>query len=215
MKKQIVLAFASFIFLFNTLIRAQDNTAFEKGTIVVTGGYGFPDLYRTSLRIAYNSYSSTTVRGIGPIILKGDYGIYKFKWGHSVGAGIVLGYSSTNVNYMYTDTRWNNGYGWNNYNYSETDAYKTITIGARGSYHFFTKEKFDCYASIGLGFNINTTTQTTNDPNGYAKTAVARSGVYEAFTVGIRYYFTKNLGVYSELGWDMSAPIQGGIALKF
>ncbi|MBI3519495.1 MAG: hypothetical protein HY062_09095 [Bacteroidetes bacterium] len=212
MKKQSLLALASVIFLLNTQSKAQDNTAFEKGTVVATAGYGFPDLYRTSLRVAYNGYSSTKVSGVGPIILKGDYGIVKFKWGHSVGAGIVIGYSSSKVvfNDYYND--YYNGY---RTLYTETDSYKKITIGARGTYHFFTKEKFDCYASIGLGFNINSYTQTTNNPNGSTKSAVAGSGVYEAFTVGIRYYFTKNFGVYSELGWDMSAPIQGGIALKF
>lgn len=216
MKKQITLIFASFIFLLNVTSNAQENTAFEKGSIVITGGYGFPDLYRSTLRLAYNSYSNRTVKGFGPLIIKGDYGIVKFKWGHSVGAGIVIGYNSTNINFAYTDSRWYSGSGWNNYTYSETDIYKTVTIGARGTYHFYTKEKFDCYASIGLGFNINTYAQSTNDPNGVVKTAyTGRSGIYEAFTVGIRYYFTKNIGVYSEVGWDMSAPIQAGIAIKF
>jgi hypothetical protein len=199
--------------LFSHKISAQDNSAFEKGTIVATVGYGFPDLYRTSLRAYYNGRSSTTVRGFGPILLKGDYGIVRFKWGHSVGAGIVVGYSSTNVKYSYVDARWNNGLG--TYTYNQTDKYKTITLGARGTYHFFTKEKFDCYASIGLGFNINTYKQTTDDPSGVYTTYKGRSFIYEAFTVGVRYYFTKNFGVYSELGWDMSNPIQGGIALKF
>ena len=200
--------------LFSNKISAQDNTAFEKGTIVATAGYGFPDFQRTTLRVAYNGYSSTKVSGVGPIILKGDYGIYKFKWGHSVGGGIVIGYSSTNVNF--TDY-YNDYYGYYTTRtaYTETDSYRKITIGARGSYHFFTKEKFDCYASVGLGFNINTYTQTTNNPNGYARSAVAGSGIYSAFTVGIRYYFTKNIGIYSEVGWDMQAPIQGGLAIKF
>ncbi|MBP8033476.1 MAG: hypothetical protein KAZ71_02700 [Bacteroidia bacterium] len=214
MKKQIVLALASFIFLFNSTTKAQDNTAYEKGTIVATVGYGFPDLYRTSLRLAYNGYNSTKVRGFGPLILKGDYGIYKFKWGHSVGAGIVIGFNSTSV--KFTDNYYD--YYNNNYNlitYNETHTFRTITVGARGTYHFFTKEKLDCYASVGLGFNINSTSRTTDNPNGYTAIATARSGLYETFTVGIRYYFTKNIGVYSELGWDMSAPIQAGVALKF
>ncbi|MBK6985002.1 MAG: hypothetical protein IPH32_09720 [Bacteroidetes bacterium] len=201
--------------LFHNKILAQDNSAFDKGTVVATAGYGFPDFYRTSLRVSYNAYSSRSVRGFGPIILKGDYGIVKFKWGHSVGAGIVIGYSNTRVNYTYIETKWNNGNGWNNYTYSQTDNYQTITIGARGSYHFFTKEKVDCYANVGLGFNINTSTHTTDNPNGYTSYAASRSGLYNAFTVGIRYYFTKNIGVYSELGWDNSTPIQGGVAIKF
>ena len=204
------------ICLCNYKYNAQDKTAFEKGTVVATVGYGFPDLYRTSLRIAYNAYSSTKVSGVGPIILKGDYGIVKFKWGHSVGAGIVLGYSSTNVKYTYSTSRWYGGSGWNNYTYNQTDKYKTITVGARGTYHFFTKEKFDCYASVGLGFNINTYNQISDDPDGALRTSYkSRSGLYQAVTVGIRYYFTKNIGVYSELGWDMSNPIQGGVAIKF
>lgn len=216
MKKHSLLALASVIFLFNTKVKAQDNTAFEKGTVVATVGYGFPDLYRTSLRIAYNGYNSRKIGGFGPLILKGDYGIVKFKWGHSVGAGIVIGYNSTTI--KFSDT-YNDYVGYPNYyvtrTYNETHRYSTITVGARGTYHFFTKEKFDCYASIGLGFNVNSTSRTTDNPNGYTAYASARSGLYNAFTVGIRYYFTKNFGVYSELGWDNSTPIQGGIALKF
>ncbi len=202
--------------LFSNKISAQDNSAFEKGTIVVTAGYGFPDFYRTSLRTSYNGYSSRSVRGFGPLILKGDYGIVKFKWGHSVGAGIVIGYSNTRVNYTYVESKWNNGNGWNSYTYSQTDNYQTITVGARGSYHFFTKEKVDCYANVGLGYNISSYTQTTDNPSGsYSRVGSARTGLYSALTVGIRYYFTKNIGVYSELGWDMSTPIQAGIAIKF
>lgn len=214
MKKQLVLVTLSLIFLLSATLKAQDNTAFEKGTVVATVGYGFPDLYRTSLRVAYNGYSSTKVSGFGPLILKGDYGIVKFKWGHSVGAGIVIGYNATKVSYSYLDYRWYSGSG-AYYTYNQKDIFNTVTIGARGSYHFFTKEKIDCYASVGLGFNINMYSHTTNDPSGYRAVAKSRSGLYESFTVGIRYYFTKNIGVYSELGWDMSAPIQAGVALKF
>lgn len=216
MKKQIVLTLVSFIFLLNTTVQAQDESAFEKGTVVATAGYGFPDFYRTSLRVSYNAYSSTKVSGIGPIILKGDYGIVKFKWGHSVGAGIVIGYSSTNIKYTYIESKWNYGNGWNSYTYNQTDNYRTITVGARGTYHFFTKEKIDCYASVGLGYNINSYTQTTDNPSGgYSRVGAARASVYSAINVGIRYYFTKNIGVYSEVGWDMSVPIQAGVAIKF
>lgn len=213
MKNRTLLVLTSIIFLFSTTTKAQDNTAFEKGTVVVTAGYGFPDFYRNSLRSAYVGYKTSKVTGFGPIILKGDYGIVKFKWGHSVGAGIVLGYSSSHVDF--SDTKYTTSV------YVGEALYRTITIGARGSYHFFTKEKFDCYVSLGAGFNINSYIE--NSTGGYSYSGsyygttriASRSQLYELATVGIRYYFTKNIGVYSELGWDMSAPIQGGIALKF
>ena len=210
MKNQIILTLTTIILLLSSAAKAQENTAFEKGTIVATVGYGFPDLYRNSLRVAYNGYSSRSVKGIGPLILKGDYGIVKFKWGHSVGAGIVLGYSSTKATYSYINYNTTN----NTYTTS-VDKYSTITIGARGSYHFFSKEKLDCYASIGIGFNINSYTEATSGYNAYITSGTTRSAIYETLTVGIRYYFTKNIGVYSEVGWDMSAPIQAGVALKF
>ncbi len=207
------------LFLSNTKMSAQDeNTAFDKGTVVITAGLGFPDFNRIDKRTQYTgngAYNSTTVRGIGPLILKGDFGIVKFKWGHTLGAGFVLGYNSTTVNFAYTEYKWNNNNGYYYETYNQTDKFKTFTVGARATYHFFTKEKIDCYANVGLGYNIRTYSRTTNDPYGNYAYSGAQSGAYSAFTAGIRYYFTKNFGVYAELGWDMSTPIQGGIALKF
>lgn len=206
--KPVLLLILILSFVCNYNYRAQDNTAFEKETVVATAGYGAPDFYRISLRTAYNGYRGSSVSGFGPIIVKGDYGIAKFRWGHSVGAGIVLGYSSSQV--QFTDY------------YSGAaptvieDYYQTITIGARCSYHFFTKEKIDCYANIGLGYNINLFSAGYSHPDGYyARSRHNRTIFYNAFTVGIRYYFTKNIGVHAEAGWDMSAPIQAGLAIKF
>lgn len=206
MKKLLFASLLSTLLCINNF-KAQD-ICFDKGTVVATAGYGFPDLYRANIKVAYNDFHSRVVTGFGPLILKGDYGIVKLKWGHSVGAGIVLGYSSTQVDFS------DNHYS--TMDFQGVDYYRTITIGARGSYHFFTKEKIDCYASIGLGYNINSYTRTVNNKMApFNSNLVSRSVLYESFTVGIRYYFTKNIGVYSELGWDMSTPIQGGIALKF
>ncbi|MES2516363.1 MAG: hypothetical protein V4580_19570 [Bacteroidota bacterium] len=204
------------ICLVNYNSKAQDKTAFEKGTVVVTAGYGFPDFYRASLRSSYGIYNSNEVSGFGPIIVKGDYGIVKFKWRHTLGAGIILGFSSTKVQYT---NYYVGGKGLS----SGADSYRTITIGGRGTYHFFTKEKMDCYVSLGAGFNINSARYSIVYPDGgdylyggYSKARIqTRSALYGSATIGIRYYFTKNMGVYAEAGWDMSAPIQGGLAIKF
>ena len=216
MKKLTLLSFALInAIVFNTKSVAQDNTAFEKGTVVITAGLGFPDFYRIDQRARYNSYkvyNSTSVKGFGPIILKADYGIVKFKWGHTLGAGIVFGYNSTTVDFTYY--KYNNGNGITEY-FNQTDRFRTVTVGARATYHYFTNEKVDCYANVGLGYNIRTYSRTTNDPDGGYLYTSGNSTAYTAFTAGIRYYFTKNFGVYAELGWDMSTPLQGGLALKF
>jgi hypothetical protein len=189
--------------------RAQDSTVFKKGTIVITVGIGLPDYYRMSLKTAYRGHSNLDIYGFGPLIIKGDYGIIKFKWGHSIGAGMVLGFNTSTV--KYSDLNTSRAIP---VNYRGKDVYRTFTIGARGTYHFYTTNDIDCYASIGLGFNINTVSQTAN--NGYLLNAHAplRSWGYSAFTAGARYYFTKNIGVYAEAGWDMSSLIQGGLTIK-
>lgn len=201
--------------LFFSAIKINAQTAFDKGTVVVTAGLGFPDLSRLTQAVVYNGYNGYSVHGFGPILIKGDYGIIKFKWGHSVGVGAVIGLSTTSITYNYTDPYYQNGNGWPNGVYTEKDSYTRITVGARGSYHFFTKEKIDCYAGVGLGYIFNLNSQTTTDPRGIYNSAASFPSIYESFTVGIRYYFTKNIGVYAEGGWDMSAPIQGGLAIKF
>lgn len=205
MKTKIILTFIlSSIFIFNSKIKAQETT-FDKGTVVLTLGYGLPDLNRMSLRSSnIKDYDNKTIRGYGPIIFKAEYGFYKFKWGHSVGGGIIVGVNSTSVTYYYSNSLW-----------THTDRSTTITIGARGTYHFFNNDKIDCYANVGLGFNVNSYNQITNNPKGKNDLYFnKRSNLYEAFTVGIRYYFSKNIGVYAEAGWDM-APFQGGLAVKF
>lgn len=210
MKKFFLIAVSVATWLASHTIQAQDN-AFDKGTVVVTGGVGIPNLQRNDLRLTYHGYNSYSVGGFGPLLFKGDYGLVKFKWGHSVGVGAVIGFSTYNVKYTYSYWHNSSNYG----TYQEIDKYKSIAVGARGTYHFFTKEKFDIYASVGVGFIINTSSQTTTDPSGVVYSTASLPGLYEAGTVGIRYFFTKNFGVYSEIGWDMSAPIQGGVALKF
>jgi hypothetical protein len=200
------------LILFNVLTHQQilfsQNIAdFDKGTLVVTVGAGFPDFYRFGLKADYIGYSSKKVRGFGPLIIKGDYGLIKFKWGHTLGAGALLGCNFTTADLNYFQE--------NNNFYSQTDKYFTITFGVRGTYHFYAKEKFDCYGNVGLGFNINSSNRTSNDPFASSYSLYKRSAIYQALTVGIRYFFTETIGVYSEVGWDMSTPIQAGLSLKF
>jgi hypothetical protein len=126
-----------------------------------------------------------------------------------------VGISTTNVSYNYVDANYTTQY-YNN-TYVQTYSSTNIIIGVSGTYHILTKEKLDCYARVGLGGIINIASQSTTDPNGSASNAVLPHypGVYEALTFGIRYYFTKNIGVYAEGGWDAHSIVQGGLAVKF
>ena len=195
----------------NSDSESSSGLAFDVKKLVLTFGYGFPNFERNSYKSYYsgNGYKSYSYSGIGPIIAKADYGIVKFKWKHSVGVGIMVGYNATSAKYQY--------YNKYNFLYTQTDNYSTVTLGVRGTYHFFTTEKVDCYGSVGLGFNINSHNYKSDEPNGYYNTVYYSNNpsTYEALTVGIRYYFTKSFGVYAEAGWDFATPLQAGLAFKF
>lgn len=83
------------------------------------------------------------------------------------------------------------------------------TFGARGSYYFtevleLENPKLDTYAGLGLYYrNYSVSGSSVN----------WGSGVYAAFHVGARYYFTEIIGGYAELGnnWGW---LNIGVAIK-
>lgn len=188
--------------------------AFDKGKTVVTIGYGVPNLARVGLRFVYGAYPGYSVSGFGPFLVKGDYGILK-----NLGVGAVIGYSSTKLSYNETNGYYdNNGY-YQNYTYQESLLWTSLSIGAHANYHFVRKEKIDVYVGGGLGYTLHNIKYSNNDPyyyqNNNSYVAYNPNAIFYAVTIGMRYYFTPNIGIYAEGGIEKSALLQGGIALKF
>jgi hypothetical protein len=187
--------------------------AFDKGTTVVTMGYGVPNLARVGLKLIYGPYPGYSVTGFGPIMVKGDYGILK-----NLGVGAVIGYSNIKVSYTDNDYYYdNNGYS-QPYSYQESVTWSSLSLGAHANYHFVRKEKLDVYVGGGLGYTINNLVYSNNDPyygGTRTYTTYNPSSVFYAATVGLRYYFTPNIGIYGEAGIEKGALFQGGLAIKF
>ena len=208
----------------------SDEKAFKEGTLAITLGYGFPNLYKSiykglivntnSLSNLYNydTYAYTS-KGLGPLFVKADYGLTKL-----IGIGIIGGYFNAVINETrtYTVSEYDSGTG-NYYNavyQDKTDYnYSSLSIGARINFHFGTGEKLDPYAGVGAGYSLNQSklTYSTNNPNTIARSPYSGTGIptYFAITVGMRYYFTPNIGIYGEIGFDKWSLIQGGLAIKF
>jgi opacity protein-like surface antigen len=205
----------------------DDEKAFGKGKIVVTAGYGFPNLYKSIFKSLISNGTNSSagysyaydVKGIGPAFIKGDYGITKL-----IGVGLVLGYSNMTLTETetYNEDVYNSTTG-----YYETHTYQdvvkythtSLSVGARINFHFGTGKKLDPYAGAGIGYsnNQNKFSVTSNNPGSTTTTPVSISGVpvYFAFGVGMRYYFTENIGLYGEIGFDKWSFVQGGLAVKF
>ena len=80
--------------------------------------------------------------------------------------------------------------------------------------HFGVKEKLDPYWGIAAGYRIASYTQTSTDPDYDFESFTSPLNVGFETTLGLRYYFTDNIGVYGEIGLAQSV-LQLGLAVKF
>ena len=96
---------------------------------------------------------------------------------------------------------------WSGYNFDVT--YRNIGIGARGMYHFNFARNLDVYTGLTLGWVIQTA-------SGYSFQAVSGNSFFLwGGNVGVRYFFSDRLGVYSELGYSGLQFISAGLTMKF
>jgi hypothetical protein len=209
-KKITTLALACGLLLTSLGAQAQ---AFDKGKSIVSVGYGFPNLGASIFKSAYGTEVGYKVTGIGPMFLKYEYGVSE-----KIGLGIIAGYSGFTIKWQeeystYNSTTGTYSTGYYNWNLK----YTSPSVGVRFNYHFATKDKLDPYFGVGAGWRGGSFSYSTDDPNGTGTVTKVKVlfPVYMPITVGMRYYFTDNIGAYIELGIDKGSVVQGGLALKF
>ena len=198
----------------------SDEKAFKEGSIAVTVGYGFPDMYKSFVKAIVNDLQNPnatySVKGIGPAFLKMEYGLSKL-----IGLGAVIGYHNISVTETYAYQSYNSVTGlYGTYEDVEKLTYTSISAALRINFHFGTGKRLDPYAGVGAGYSHKTYvfTQTTNNPNGFVNapdTYNAIFPVYFGISAGLRYYFTPNIGIYGEVGFDKWSVLQGGLAITF
>lgn len=89
--------------------------------------------------------------------------------------------------------------------------YNYLLIGARGSYHFATSEKFDPYVGLLVGYN---NVKAKDIGSGQSGLSAKASGVLPGAYLGANYYFATNIGVHAEVGYGISV-VTAGISLRF
>lgn len=204
----------------HNLIAQENETDFDKGTCVISVGYSFVDVNKKQLRNTSAYSDGFRMIGYGPITLKADYSVLTYnkrRWAQSLGVGAVLAYNYTEVTFNHTIKQY---YGPQYYNivgyYTGIDRYKIFTIGVSGTYHFCPIQGIDMYTTMATGFNIGSYSQSSSNsiikPD--ASTITKPSILYLAISLGARYYWTKQIATYFEVGWDNSALAQVGLAIK-
>jgi hypothetical protein len=173
-----------------SIISAQP---FKKGTNVVSAGVGLGSSFGSF------SYGSQTpaislqyekglweVGSVGVISLGGYVGIKSFK------------YSGGNSAYNYTE-KW---------------SYKIIGVRSAFHYNGFKVEKLDAYAGAMLSYNIlNFSYKDNGGSSTYRDNGNYGSAAGLTFYAGGRYFFSKNLAGFAEVGYGVSY-LTLGLALK-
>lgn len=195
-------------------LQDQERKAFRKGVIVISAGYGLGNFTRV-LFTPYESFNAFTYKSIGPVHVKGEYALSD-KIGMGLSINYISGYATWNDTYDQSTGQLTNPSGrW---------GFSSLGVLLRTNIHFVRTKKLDTYCGIGAGYRQEKWTFSSIWPVlGSAPTVISTTRVFGVnvpptfgfeTTVGLRYYFTKNIGVYTEIGFA-KAIIQAGLAVKF
>ena len=174
--------------------------AVEEGKILIDTYYGFPNLYTTIFKAAYSNYTDASVSGLGPLGVRGEY-LFTDK----IGLGLDLCYSSMSLSY-------------NDNTVIPTTTYKASTkkIGAMVTfnYHFANHDNFDAYFITGVGVNNRSFSYSDPSMGTVSSTGTNAIPVAARVGVGMRYFFTPNIGLNLGLGLGQGSLINGGLSFK-
>lgn len=171
-----------FILVAALISNAAFSQAFGEGSNRVHLGIGFGSPYITA---------STADSKTPPIHFSFEHGITD-----KIGVGALVGYTGAKTTIpFFGDVK-----------------YKYIIVGARGSYHFLTEDKYDVYGGVMLGYNI-ASVSFENEPTFPGLEPQAASGVAFGGFVGGRYNFSEKLAVFGELGYSI-AWLSAGLCIN-
>jgi predicted porin len=190
------------VFITNNL-KAQ---AFEQGNIVVTVGYGVPNFGKALLSTVDESiYTNYDAKGFGPLHFRAEYGV-----GDKFGIGLNVNFNTFGAEWKYDDTFWSGQV------YTYEEKLTAINFIPHFKFHYLDNDNLDLYSGFGIGYSIFNYTRESNDPNDIfldSWSSPIAIGV-DITAIGVRYYFTDNIGAYVEAGYAKSL-INFGLAAKF
>jgi len=188
--KKITLYCSLFVALFAAA--TANAQSFEQGKVIISAGYGFGNLTKALLS-TYQSQANYKATSLGPLFGKFEYAV-------SDKVGIGLNVAHFGISASYTENGQNEKFTWRN-----------TSVLARLNLHFSKSDKFDAYWGAGLGYRFGSWKWESAGSKSTTPSIIPFG--FET-TVGARYYFIPNLGIYAELG-IAKAPIQAGLSAAF
>lgn len=190
------------------LNNAGSGKCFDENTKIINIGVGFGGSKYYKFKTSYGYYSRRT-----PAISMTYEQAYPKKLGIGyLGVGAYLGFQ--HASYGYDDLY----YQGNRYYYEHRWNY--FMVAARAAYHFdvLNSEKAEVYVGAIVGMRFQTYTYTSNHPDPYYNKYYRESGgsIFPTGSLfaGARWYFSKNVGLFGEVGYGISF-VTGGFSIKF
>ena len=213
--KKLLLLFAMFA---GTTFSASAQV--QQGSILVDAYYGFTNipgaLYNSNWDFEAEWWGATEANtsGLGPIGIRAEYLATD-----KLGLGIDFALNTNSASFVGTD--YVNG--------------EEISFGTEGSstkwgamitlnYHAFTNEVIDFYIMAGAGYKNRTSTLTTTNPNytdeqfddqAIGLTPETAIPLAARLGVGLRIFFTENIGANVGLGFGQGGILNAGLSFAF
>ncbi|MEY5000720.1 MAG: hypothetical protein RLZZ211_756 [Bacteroidota bacterium] len=207
---KILVAIALGTMSFNQTTYAQ---AVEEENIVIEAYYGFPNLYTSVFKTAYANSGTEldlNVGGTGPLGVRFEYLVTD-----KIGLGLDVGLSGSSISYNEMTTVFNTTTGNYDdviYNYD----FSTRKFGALFclNYHFLDNDEFDLYSTVGVGYSKRSFDFTSTDPSYEPASISSMIPVGFKAGLGMRYFFTDNIGANLNLGLGIGGLLNAGISVK-
>lgn len=213
--KKLLLVFAMFA---GTTFSATAQV--QQGSILVDAYYGFTNvpgaLYNSNWDYEAQWWGATeaTTSGLGPIGIRAEYLVTD-----KLGLGIDFALNTNSASFVGTD-------------YVDGEAISFDTEGASTkwgamitlNYHAFTNEVIDFYIMGGAGYKNRTSTLITNNPyytndefddQAVGLTPETAIPLAARLGVGVRIFFTENIGANVGLGFGQGGILNAGLSFAF
>jgi hypothetical protein len=146
----------------------------------------------------------------------------EFMVADNFGIGLGFNYVKSGSNYdlsttylQYNDVTMTNETVTETYNWDYTSV--RIRAMLRLNYHFVQTDNVDAYTGFGIGYKFANREWTVEDPSATSEQLELEGALIPVavrFALGMRYYFTDNIGMMLELGAGGGQPIQVGLSVK-
>lgn len=211
MKKRLnLIAIASIVSLSSfaqtaSRVLKSDDTFGHQGMSAVNVYYGV-SVFNGVYKAVAASGTDVKFSSLGPIGV-----MYEYFVTDNIGLGAELGYSAFKISYNYNDFDEN----LNPAVYNASYSFQTIRAMFRSNFHFANSSDFDAYGFLSLGYRSTTFTFASTDPFWDSSTNFS-SLIPVGFKpgLGMRYFFTDNLGLNVEFALG-SPLLSGGLSAKF